>query len=69
MWLVLIDEDFIFLFFVQSTDNFRYNTIIIKPAKNNISVSMESDVGSNTNIDVDVMSETSTDSRPNLPKS
>ena len=30
---------------------------------------MGSDAGSNTNIDVDVMPETSTDSRPNAPKS
>ena len=30
---------------------------------------MGSDAGSNTNIDVDVMAETSTDSRPNVPKS
>ena len=32
-------------------------------------MSMESDAGSNMNIDVDVMPETSTDSRPNVPKS
>ena len=43
--------------------------IIIKSAKDNISMSMESDAGSNTNIDVDVMPETSTDSRPNVPES
>ena len=30
---------------------------------------MGSDAGSNTNIDVDVMPETSTDSQPNVPKS
>ena len=36
----------------QSSDNFG---IIIKSAKNNISVSIGSDAGSNTNIDVDVM--------------
>ena len=43
--------------------------IIIKPAKNKISVSMGSDASSNTNIDVDAMPETSTDSQPNVPKS
>ena len=41
--------------------------IIIKPAKDNISVSMGSDAGSNMNIDVYVMPETSTDSRPSVP--
>ena len=30
---------------------------------------MRSDAASNTNIDVDVMPETSTDNRPNVPKS
>ena len=43
--------------------------IIIKSAKDNISMSMESDTGSKTNIDVDVMPETSTDSQPNVPNS
>ena len=55
-------------FFSSSNRPTTYG-IIIKPAKNNISVSMGSDAASNTNIDVDVMPETSTDSRPNVPKS
>ena len=55
--------------FFSSSNRPTTSGIIIKRAKNNISVSMESDAGSNMNIDDDVMPETSTDSWPNVPKS
>ena len=52
--------------FFSSSNRPTTFSIIIKPAKDNISVSVESDAGSNK---VDIMPETSTDSRPNVPKS
>ena len=55
--------------FFSLSNRLTSSSLIIKQAKNNNSVSMESDTGSNTNIDVNVMPETSTDSHPNVPES